>query len=305
VSPPLEAGGLLVLVVQHLVALSLVLVVVVEPTSVIAFEVLAPLSVAVTPAVTAPSTFGTLGGRRHNHHQSASVQRRRSAKTTTTGLSSSGGDYLSSLTSSPTGSGPVTGTTSNALIDATSFSSAPAQVRSAATLLVESKSLSLAAADEIASLAVAAAQQNSFSPVCVCVLDSAGYEIVTKRMDGCPPIAYSKLSHAKANTCLAVQSSSRTYGAKYLRDKDGNPSQSDVYARVLNQVMTVQGDLAAFQGGVLIRDRRDGSIVGSIGVSGAAGDEDEYCAIVAVKSCSLSSVLISEPADHSCATAKY
>ena len=52
--------------------------------------------------------------------------------------------------------------------------------------LLHTKRLSLAVADEIANLAIRAAQTNSFAPVSVCVMDPQGAEIVTKRMDGCP-----------------------------------------------------------------------------------------------------------------------
>jgi uncharacterized protein GlcG (DUF336 family) len=165
------------------------------------------------------------------------------------------------------------------------------------------KSLDLALADEIASLAILTCGRNAFNPVAVCVMDPAGNEIVTKRMDGCPAIAYPAISRAKANTCVAVKMSSRKYGDKYLKDKEGNPSASDAFPRVLNQISTMHGQMAAFQGGVLIRDG-EGDIVGSIGISGAAGDEDEYCGLKGVELCSLGHSLITEPAEHSCKTVK-
>ena len=39
-----------------------------------------------------------------------------------------------------------------------------------------------------------------------------------------------------------------------------------------------------------------------IGISGAAGDEDEYCGLKCVELCSLGHSLITEPAEHSCKT---
>lgn len=121
-------------------------------------------------------------------------------------------------------------------------------------------------------------------------------------MDGCPHIAYPKISRAKANTCVAVKSSSRAYGAKYLIGKDGAPVGAEVFARVLNQINIVDGNMAAFQGGVLIREKESGVIVGSVGVSGAAGDEDEFCALSGVKECMLADQLVTEPLEHSCKT---
>jgi len=52
--------------------------------------------------------------------------------------------------------------------------------------LLTTKSLSLALADEIATLAIKACKNNGFKPISICVMDPAGHEIVTKRMDGCP-----------------------------------------------------------------------------------------------------------------------
>jgi uncharacterized protein GlcG (DUF336 family) len=95
---------------------------------------------------------------------------------------------------------------------------------------ITSKSLNLAVADEIASLAVKAAVKNGFKPISVCVMDPHGAEIVTKRMDGCPGMVYPKISFAKANVCVATKASSRAYGNKYLKGSDG-PVGPDVFAR--------------------------------------------------------------------------
>lgn len=53
-----------------------------------------------------------------------------------------------------------------------------------------------------------------------------------------------------------------------------------------------------------MKEAETGVVVGSVGVSGAAGDEDEYCALEGVKNCSLSSELITMPEEHSCKTLK-
>lgn len=96
--------------------------------------------------------------------------------------------------------------------------------------LITTKSLNLKVADQIASLAVEAATKNGFKPVSVCVMDPAGAEIVTKRMDGCPAMVYPKISAAKANTCVSTKTSSRAYGYKYLKGPNG-PVGPDVFAR--------------------------------------------------------------------------
>jgi uncharacterized protein GlcG (DUF336 family) len=95
---------------------------------------------------------------------------------------------------------------------------------------ISTKSLNLRVADEIASLAIKAATENGFKPISICVMDPSGHEIVTKRMDGCPAMAYPKISAAKANTCVSTKSSSRAYGAKYLKGPNG-PVGPEVFAR--------------------------------------------------------------------------
>jgi len=166
------------------------------------------------------------------------------------------------------------------------------------------KNLSLSAADEISSLVIEVCKRNAFKPISVCVMDTSGHAIVTKRMDNCPPTAYPKISFAKANTCVSTKASSRAYGNKYLKGKNGESVGPEVFVRVLNQITTLDGTMAAFQGGVLVRDKSSGEVVGSVGVSGAAGDEDEYCALRGVMECSIGKQLLTEPEQHSCKTMK-
>lgn len=73
---------------------------------------------------------------------------------------------------------------------------------------------------------------------------------------------------------------------------------------MLNQISILDGKVAAFQGGIVVREQSSGEIVGAVGVSGAAGDEDEYCALYGVQNCELgaSNLLVTEPAEHSCKT---
>ena len=59
------------------------------------------------------------------------------------------------------------------------------------------------------------------------------------------------------------------------------------------------------QGGVLLRAKSDGGVVGAVGISGASADEDEYCALAAVWSCNaddIATTCTTEPLDHSVRT---
>ena len=50
-----------------------------------------------------------------------------------------------------------------------------------------------------------------------------------------------------------------------------------------SMVAITNGKMAPFPGGVLVKSQ--GQIIGAVGVSGATGDQDEYCAIKGVEKC--------------------
>ena len=61
------------------------------------------------------------------------------------------------------------------------------------------------------------------------------------------------------------------------------------------------GNMAPFPGGIIVQNE-NGDIIGSVGVSGASGDEDEYSAIRGVLESGFS--LKTMPEKHSCTTTK-
>lgn len=118
-------------------------------------------------------------------------------------------------------------------------------------------------------------------------------------MDGCPPGAFPNYSMAKAFTAVSMGMSSRMFRDKYT--PPGAPAvQADKLGQMLGMIDITGGKLAPFPGGVLLMSAEDRTVVGSIGVSGAASDEDEYCAIMGARAAGVE--LITEPAEHSCAT---
>lgn len=128
-------------------------------------------------------------------------------------------------------------------------------------------SLNLQAADAICNGAIAAVSKlAAHNPVCVTVLDSHGGILVQKRMDDCPDGAHTKISLAKARTCIHLRTSSR---------------QAEQFS-----FNTLLGEFCPIAGGVLILDRSSGATVGAIGVSGATADEDEYLALQGVRAVS-------------------
>lgn len=143
--------------------------------------------------------------------------------------------------------------------------------------------MNLALALKICNTVVANCEANKFAPVAVCVVDAAGHEIVTQRMDHCLPSAYPKFAHAKAMTCISMKMSSRAFRDRYTAT--GDPAK---FCQMLAMTNITQGNLAPFPGGVLIlqnvqtnstQTQENWQPIGAVGVSGAAADEDEFLAL--------------------------
>ena len=128
------------------------------------------------------------------------------------------------------------------------------------------------------------------------VLDQSGIVVVSKRMDGCAPVGIPEFSFAKAFTCIATKNSSRAFRDKYTAD--GKPGK---FCQMTSMVNITGGKMAPFPGGILLK-AADGTTIGSVGVSGASGDEDEYCALRgAIES---SAGFVTVPEGPSCSTIK-
>lgn len=137
--------------------------------------------------------------------------------------------------------------------------------------------LTLEAADEMSNVALKEAAARCFKPVSVCVLDASGRTLVAKTMIACATMA-PELAQAKARTCVGFHMSSRLFRDNYVSAEGGGPKMPQALAMAIVGASTGQ-PVAVFPGGVLCRDAAN-NVVGAIGVSGAASDEDEHCAIL-------------------------
>lgn len=153
--------------------------------------------------------------------------------------------------------------------------------------------LGLRHADAIATQAVAVCQRNGFSPVTVYVLDASGCTIVSKRMDGCSVVGFPDFARAKAYGCIIMKYPSREFRDKYTADE-----VSAKFCQMTGMVALSGGQMAPFPGGIVLK--LGDYVIGAVGVSGASGDEDEYCAIQGVKEANVG--LMTNPEAHSCAT---
>ena len=144
--------------------------------------------------------------------------------------------------------------------------------------------LTLEAADEMSNVALREASTRGFNPVSVCVMDAAGRIIVAKTMLGCGKLT-PDLAISKANVCIGLHCSSRELRDKYVNDDGIGPKMPQLLAFGTVAAAANQA-IGPFPGGVLCRDAAN-NVICAIGVSGAASDEDEHCAILAAQSVGL------------------
>lgn len=130
--------------------------------------------------------------------------------------------------------------------------------------------VSLEEARTIITETLAKATELGLKPLGVAVLDAAGHLKAFERQDGASHMRL-EIAMGKAHGAVAMGSGSR---ALFERAKQ--------QAFFLNAVNTLaRGLLVPVPGGVLIRDA-GGTIVGAVGVSGDASDQDEAAAVAGI-----------------------
>ena len=135
--------------------------------------------------------------------------------------------------------------------------------------------LTLAAADRIADVALAAGSEHGFAPLCVVVLDAGGHALVVKR-DERSSIGRVGIAIGKAHGCMAMGLG----GRELARRADAVPKFFTALASVLPH------GIVPVPGGVLVRDA-DGALIGAVGISGDRSDNDEICAVAGIESVGL------------------
>ena len=144
--------------------------------------------------------------------------------------------------------------------------------------------LNLDLADTIANHVIKTCKTHNFAPITVNVLDASGLRVVSKRMDGCAPVGIPEFAFAKAYTCIVTKNSSRAFRAKYTGSGDAGK-----FCQMTSMVNITDGKMAPFPGGVLMKNS-DGVTIGAVGVSGASGDEDEFCALSGIQAAGVSTI---------------
>jgi uncharacterized protein GlcG (DUF336 family) len=136
-------------------------------------------------------------------------------------------------------------------------------------------SLTLAQASTIVEVALKTARDAKFQPLSVAVLDAGGHLVAFKREDKSGIMRFD-IAFGKAWGALGMGFGSRTLAGRVPR--------SQMFFTAL--AAASQGRFVPVIGGVLIRDAA-GDVVGAVGISGDASDNDEKCAVAGITAAGL------------------
>jgi uncharacterized protein GlcG (DUF336 family) len=143
--------------------------------------------------------------------------------------------------------------------------------------------ISLDQASAVVDAALAGGAELGLAPLTVAVLDPGGHLVALKRADG-SGILRAQVAMAKAWGVLAMG-----WPARELVDRaERNPEFFGALG------VLAGGRMLPVAGGVPIKDLA-GSLVGAVGISGDTSDNDERCAVAAVRAVGLVPWLEAEP----------
>lgn len=114
-----------------------------------------------------------------------------------------------------------------------------------------------------------------FKPLTVVVLDAGGHLVAAEREDG-SSIKRFEIARGKAHGALALGMGSRSIMKR---------AEEQAYF-IAAATSAVGGDLVPVPGGVLVRDG-EGSLLGAVGISGDASDNDEAAAVAGIEAAGL------------------
>ena len=136
-------------------------------------------------------------------------------------------------------------------------------------LMYDKPMLSLGQAQDAIAAILAGANKEPDRPLAIAIVDDTGSMISYGRMDRCREVP-KRMAIRKAYTCALSGQDSKDYAERLA-------SQGRTVAEMGDPM------LAAVQGGVVILHPSSGSIMGGIGVSGLAAQEDEDLAKIGLK----------------------
>ena len=129
--------------------------------------------------------------------------------------------------------------------------------------------MNLDLAKALISAALAYRRAQSMKPLTIAVIDAGGHLVALQREDGTSNLR-AEIAQGKAKGAVAMGLGSR---ALFNRAQ-----QQPYFIDAMNALNG--GSLVPVPGGVLIR--RDGELIGAIGITGDSSDNDEDCAVAAI-----------------------
>ena len=138
--------------------------------------------------------------------------------------------------------------------------------------------LKLAQAKTIIDAALAEGRRQKLAPLAVAVLDAGGHLVAYQREDGAGIVRFD-IAYGKAWGSLGMG-----FGTRELAQRATNSPAFFTALATLSQ-----GRMVPSPGGVLMLDA-DGDVIGSVGISGDAGDKDEACALFGIGAAGLKAV---------------
>ena len=135
-------------------------------------------------------------------------------------------------------------------------------------------SLTLETANKIVEVALAKGHELGLNPLTVAILDAGGTLKVLAREDGTSTLRPG-IAQGKANGCIGLGLGGR---AIFKRAQE-----QPYFIQAMNALS--DGSLVPVPGGVLIR--KDGAIIGAVGVTGDSSENDEICASAGIEAVGL------------------
>jgi uncharacterized protein GlcG (DUF336 family) len=136
-------------------------------------------------------------------------------------------------------------------------------------------SLTLAQASTIVDVALKTGREANFQPLTVAVLDAGGHLVAFKREDKSGLLRFD-IAFGKAWGALGMGFGGRTLA--------GRAPKSQLFFTTL--AAASGGRFIPVIGGILIRDAA-GDVIGAVGVSGDASENDEKCGIAGIEAAGL------------------
>lgn len=136
--------------------------------------------------------------------------------------------------------------------------------------------IDLATASTIVDKALAHGRGMGLPPLTVAVLDAGGCLVSFKREDG-SSLLRPDIAQAKAWGTLGMGIGGRAIAQR--------ASVAPAFIAAVNNL--ADGRIIPVPGGVLIRDSRK-AIIGAVGITGAASEQDEACAVAGIEAVGLS-----------------